>query len=33
MKELTKGTAEYNEAMLKANDYAMDLIDKYNLMG
>ena len=33
MKSLTKGTAEYNEQLLKANEYAMDLINKYDLIG
>ena len=33
MKGLTKGTAEYNEQLLKANEYAMDLINKYDLIG
>ena len=33
MKGLTKGTAEYNEQLLKANNYAMDLINKYDLIG
>lgn len=32
-KELTKGTAEYNEALLNANEQAMQLIEKYDLMG
>jgi hypothetical protein len=29
---LTKGTLEYNEALLKANESAMSLLEKYDVL-